>query len=230
MVRSKIWYSPSQPPVNISFTNVSTYVQYEAPYQGLCQVCHTLTGHFKRGVAEPSGSGQHGSPAYRKCTSCHDHGTKLPAADFKVSYAFQPSGCDGCHGYPPVTDMTLYGTQNMYTSAKLQNYSGGGGAHTAKGHIARTVKATDGNPWNPCVVCHSGGEAAHSKNIAAFNSANSTQDRKANVSVTVQSRNRLSNNRLPSYRLKTGDSTNNTSTCWNVNCHFQPTPRWGADK
>lgn len=230
MIRSKIWYSPSQAPVVIGFTNISTYVQYQAPYQGLCQVCHTLTGHFKRGVAEPSGAGQHGSPAYRKCTSCHDHGTKLGTADFKVSYAFQPAGCDGCHGYPPVNNMSLYGKQNMYTSAKLQNYSGGGGAHTATGHLAATVKATDGNPWQACQLCHDGGEAAHTKNITAFSTANSTQQRKSNVSVKVKSRNRLSNNRLPSYQPKAGDNLSNTASCWNVNCHFQPTPRWGADK
>lgn len=192
MVRAGIWYDPAQPPVTISFSNRSTFVKYSAPYDGLCQTCHTQTNHFRRGEAEAAGAGQHGNTTNRDCTSCHQHGV---SGSDSVSFAFQSPRCDTCHGYPPVSSMALYGRQNMFSTAKLQNYPDSGGAHTAFGHLAPSIKATDPNPWQACQPCHSGGSATH--RLAA-----------ASAQVPISG----------TYNAKSG-SAGYASTCSNVSCH-----------
>ena len=201
MIRAGIWYDQGLPPIAISFSNRSTFVKYAAPYDGLCQTCHTQTAHFKRGVVEPAGAGQHGNIANRNCTACHQHGVN-PADT--VTYAFQSPRCDNCHGYPPVRNMAGFGRQSMFSTAKLQNYTNSGGAHTAFGHLAPSIKATDPNPWQSCQPCHAGGAATH--RLAA-----------ASAQVQISS----------TYKAKSG-SAEYASTCSNVSCHGGASAASGA--
>jgi predicted CxxxxCH...CXXCH cytochrome family protein len=79
---------------------------------GLCQVCHTATGHYRAGVAETL------HPA-TGCFTCHTHNT--PGG------AFQPIGgsCDGCHGYPPPGPAPGYTGADETTSPHLKHAGGG---------------------------------------------------------------------------------------------------------
>ncbi len=164
-------------------------------YHGLCQVCHTKTTHFNRNSAPDLGH------ATGECLSCHDH-----------KHGFLPTGggCSGCHGYPPVKlaitrQPGTFGTQGNYSSAKFQDYSGGGGAHTVAGHIKKTAAPSEA--WTNCNQCH----------YNTSHATGGTPVKKSFVNVIVD----------PKYKFNNATSiTYTANTCSNVSCHFKPTPNW----
>jgi cytochrome c553 len=163
-------------------------------YHGLCQVCHTKTTHFNRNSAPDTGHATGG------CLACHEHKT-----------GFGKGGsCGTCHGYPPVRlaitrQPGTFGTQGNYSSAKFQDYSGGGGAHTVAGHIPKT--AAQSQAWANCNSCH----------YNTTHATGGTPAKKAFVNVIVN----------PKYKFNNATSiTYNANSCSNVSCHFKPTPNW----
>lgn len=164
-------------------------------YNGLCQVCHTKTKYFNRNSAPVT------SHATGQCLSCHTH--KGP------HFAFEPSvgGCGGCHGYPPVSNMSGFGTFANYSYAKLQDYSGGGGAHSVPGHIKKSAIQTEA--WANCSNCH----------IDTSHATGGSPAKKEFVNVVVD----------PKYKFNNATSivySNVNNTCSNVSCHFKPSPNW----
>lgn len=198
----------------ITYGSSSDLVSLTPPYRGVCQTCHTLTSHYRRNVNEGTNHPTTG------CLNCHSH---------KDTYAFKPKACNECHGYPPAPK-GFVATQNNFSSARLENYSGGGGAHVKAGHILANVRPNQG--FAPCVVCHSEGAGAHVGRAAIFNSMTSpeTFQKKANTSVKVDAAYKF-NATMPldasQYRSATPA---NSGSCWNVSCHFQASPRWSNDK
>ena len=140
-INKQITYKPLST-ATISFTNISTGFINNKTNLGLCQVCHTRTNHFKRGVVEA------GHPT-KRCLACHDH---------KASYAFKPNGnCNTCHGYPPVASMVGIGTHNNYSSALAEvvnsgGYINGGGAHSVAAHVSSSAQWDQ--TWDNCANCH----------------------------------------------------------------------------
>jgi predicted CXXCH cytochrome family protein len=181
---------------------------------GVCQSCHTATAYFKKGVAETN------HPT-TDCLTCHAHNTASGTA-------FEPNrACDSCHGYPPAPRKTLsavsFGVQGNWSSARFEDYSGGGGAHLVAAHIAKGAKPSDG--WAPCISCHAGGAAAHNKAMPLRNFV-------TNVSVKIDPQYRFSNDVLMSYtsaKLANGGA-NKTGSCFNVSCHMAPTPKWSTER
>ncbi|GFO60933.1 cytochrome c [Geomonas silvestris] len=181
---------------------------------GVCQACHTATLYFKKGVNETN------HPT-TNCLDCHAHNATSGTA-------FEPNrACDSCHGYPPAPRKTLtavsFGVQGNWSSARFEDYSGGGGAHVVAGHIPKNAKASDG--WTNCIPCHAGGAAAHAKVIPA-------RSHVENVSVKIDPKYRFSNDVLTSYtsaKLVSGGA-NKTGSCFNVSCHFAPTPKWSTER
>ncbi|MSM40519.1 MAG: CxxxxCH/CxxCH domain-containing protein [Geobacter sp.] len=198
----------------ITYTNRDTGWINTTSNRGLCQVCHTKTKYYRAGRAESS------HPT-TNCYSCHTHNAQ--------GGAFRASGaCDSCHGYPPVPRNIAgltFGTMGNYSSARFEDYSGGGGAHTVAAHVPPTVKATDG--WSStCTSCHFGGESTHKRIIPVRSNV-------ANISVQPK----------PSYKrfnpailnVYTGAKrlnppANETGTCYNISCHFQKSPKWSNIK
>lgn len=200
---------------------------------GLCQTCHTVTNHFRRLTAESgagngwvtSGTDHKTFTSATNCLSCHTHKG--------ASYAFYPAGgaCDSCHGYPPVLSMTGLGKQNSYSTARLQNYTGGGGVHNISAHVSPASKAS--NAWADCTKCHYGGSGSHSMDTSKFTTPGYTeQQRKANVNVIVDPQYKFNSSfTLDQVRYDNSKVTpNNTGNCSNVSCHFQKSPRWATDK
>jgi predicted CxxxxCH...CXXCH cytochrome family protein len=118
------------------------YVVASAPYNGLCQVCHTKTKYYKNGVASVAHN------LTSDCLSCHKHKGE------GVTYAFLPvnGDCGSCHGYPPVKIDFGTATLANYSHAMFEDYSGGGGAHAVAGHIPKT--AVQSEAWINCTNCH----------------------------------------------------------------------------
>ncbi len=225
MIKTSIAYANSTT-WTITYNEGDLPIQKSAPYRGICQVCHTKTKYYRAGVEElnhPDGN----------CYQCHPHNTKAGA--------FAPLGsCDACHGYPPVPKNAIvdigydrghplykqtFGTQGNYTSAKFEDYSGGGGVHLW--HVATSVKATDG--WGPCAVCHSGGNLSPSTHVVKM----PLKENISNVTVQINTRFSFSDTGFPIYtgaKMVNPPAVNQTGSCVNVSCHFQPTPRWSLDR
>jgi hypothetical protein len=189
----------------ITFTSMSSgFVKTVAPYDGLCQVCHTHTNHYRAGIAESN------HPT-RNCLSCHTH---------TGSYAFKPAGaCDSCHGYPPVP-AGFVGAQGNYTSARLQDYPNGGGAHTVAAHIKKGAKPSEG--WTNCTICHGNGSLSPTTHRMV------SPLQQANVIIDVDDH-FVFNNSLPLDRSKYSgplNGSNTTGSCSNTSCHMGPSPVW----
>ncbi|BBA71309.1 C-type multiheme cytochrome omcA [Geobacter sulfurreducens] len=197
----------------ISFSNLSSgFVKTVAPYDGLCQVCHTATGHFRAGQA------MDGHPT-RNCLSCHSH---------QGSYAFQPVGggtCDSCHGYPPVPAGFVTGAGN-YAAGKPEDYAGGGGAHVVARHVPKTASPAEG--WANCTPCHGNGSLSPATHTMVLPVTPSK--------VTIDPSDRYKfNHALPlggqQYSGKLLDGgVNATGSCFNVRCHFKPSKKWSTTK
>lgn len=198
----------------ITYGSSNDLVRLTPPYRGICQTCHTKTSHYRRNVNEGANHPTTG------CLNCHTH---------RNTYAFKPMACDECHGYPPAPK-GFVPTQASFSSARLENYSGGGGAHVKVGHIPANVRPIQG--FAPCVACHADGGSAHVGHAAVFNPLTSatTAQKKGNTSVRVDGAYRFNSSKplnAGQYRKAT---PGNSGSCWNVSCHFQPTPRWSSDK
>jgi predicted CxxxxCH...CXXCH cytochrome family protein len=63
----------------------SDYARSTAPFDGVCQACHTDTNHY----TATSGDGHNNAT---RCVICHEH-----------NEGFKPN-CNACHGYPPLVD------------------------------------------------------------------------------------------------------------------------------
>jgi predicted CxxxxCH...CXXCH cytochrome family protein len=182
---------------------------------GVCQACHTNTAYYKQNVAETNHPDTN-------CLECHTH----KGADGLT--AFEPNrACDSCHGYPPAPRATnvavTFGVQGNWSSARFEDYSGGGGAHIAVAHLAKTIKPSDG--FEPCKVCHFDAAASHSKAMPLRNHVE-------NVTVKVDPQYRFSDQAFIVYtsaKLVSGGA-NKTGSCFNVSCHFRPSPKWSIER
>jgi hypothetical protein len=200
----------------ITYTDRDTGLIDTATNRGLCQVCHTLTAHYRAGIAESS------HPA-SNCLSCHPHNGK--------GGAFKPNGsCDACHGYPPaprlVTSPMTFGTMNNWSSARFEDYSGGGGAHLVAQHVSPAAKPSEG--WANCAVCHNGGvatQAPYHKMTLPLKSNIS------NVHMAIDQQYQFSNGFAiyTGSRMVSPPARNITGSCFNVSCHMGPTPRWSIE-
>lgn len=196
----------------ITFANLSSgFVKTVAPYNGLCQVCHTQTTHYKSGQAPD------GHPT-KNCLSCHGHkgGT----------FAFQPvTACDSCHGYPPLPAGYVSGTGN-YAAGKPEDYPGGGGAHVIVKHVLQGAVPADG--WANCTSCHGNGSlnpATHTMQLPVTPSK---------ITIDVNDKYKF-NSTLPlgpqQYSGQLLDNgANATGSCSNVSCHFKASKRWSTTR
>ena len=199
------------------------FIQLEPPFRGVCQVCHANTIHFKRGVNESvngpvSGSNEVFGGAFAShrnfgvdtnCLSCHPH---TPPPDSPATFAFYPYGqCDVCHGYPPVA-RSFVRTSVNYSSAKFEDYTGGGGAHTVAGHVPASTKPGQG--WDLCNSCHN--EQDH-LSVPTY----------PQVKVSINTGLKFNSTIQPKYSTtRKANGTSQNATCYNVSCHFQRTPPW----
>lgn len=206
--------------VYTNHTSVSSFIQPDG--RGLCQVCHTQTSFYRAGATGQT----HNSTT--NCMTCHKHSTPYGA------WAAEAGGCDGCHGYPPVPVTAVqvfdrndprittlykstYGVQGNWSSAKPEDYIGGGGAHL--NHVPDFARPDDG--WSRCAVCHSAGSTSspESHKMSALNPST--------VTVSMDPAAKFNNALQIIYsgaRLVVVE--NQTGSCMNIACHFQPSPRW----
>jgi hypothetical protein len=116
------------------------------------------------------------------------------------------------------------GTNLSYSSARLQNYSGGGGVHSVAGHMALNIKpslyAAD-KKFTPCLTCHPQGAPTHNQGGSSGFFTN-------NVQVVVDTQFKFDKNRPIVYNAKQSGTGKTSGTCANVSCHFQKSPIWST--
>jgi predicted CxxxxCH...CXXCH cytochrome family protein len=205
--------------VAITFTNLSTgFIKSTAPYDGFCQVCHTRTSVYKKGQAV-AGNGHD----QRNCLNCHMHKVY---PNYAATFAFQGiGGCTACHGYPPVQNTTGMKVLGNYTGAKLENYSGGGGAHSVAGHLVPTISPT--LQFAGCNNCH-----YNTSPNGTHNQGGTAPFKPSKVNVTVDPKYKFNSAQPITYSGTMIDppARNTTGTCSNVSCHFQPSPKWSTER
>ncbi|GFO60527.1 cytochrome c [Geomonas silvestris] len=184
--------------------------------RGLCQVCHTLTSHYRAGVPE---TGHYTS----NCLNCHSHNASAGA--------FKPVGgsCDSCHGYPPAPKMPklAFGVQGVWSSARFEDYSGGGGAHLVAAHIAPNAKPSEG--FANCNMCHNGGRTG---STTYHQMVTPVSTHISNVHVEIDPKFRFGDG-FATYtgaKLVNPPARNVTGSCFNVSCHMTKTPRWSIER
>jgi predicted CxxxxCH...CXXCH cytochrome family protein len=211
--KAPVWNNPNYLPATIS--------------AAACGTCHgfppsTASGH--PAITIPAGF-----PATASIgTTCSCHSNINPAgnsyANIFVNKALHIDGsvevavgsaCDTCHGYPPST-AGFIGTQGNWSSARSENYLGGGGAHTINSHVSKLAKAGEG--FANCSKCHNIND--HTTSPIAFNPSQ-------NIRVSVNPRFRLEAAKQFKYTSNRLDATSHlTGTCSNASCHFGATPKW----
>lgn len=189
---------------------------------GICQVCHdqTKVAHFNTLTFDA------GHNAGGPCISCHSHNGK----DANRNVAFMPNGnCDTCHGYPPVRrGLTAgsFGFSGNYSSARYEDYSGGGGAHTVAVHVRPNARASEA--WENCAICHSNGSMSPSTHLMQMPVKPSA------ITIDVSDRNKFDYRRGLGPERYSGKLTDNkdnqTGSCSNVNCHFKKAKKWSNEK
>jgi len=191
-----------------------------------CGVCHGFppASHSSYGVTIPAGFPA--SASIGTTCSCHDN---INPAGNSYSNIFKDKslhinaklevsgggGCNGCHGYPP-SNKRFKGTHNNWSSARIENYSGGGGVHTVAGHIKPTASPTEA--WINCSNCHNQND--HAMSPIAFNPS-------SNIKVSLNPKLKFDSTRVIKYTSNKLDGAAHVpGNCSNVACHFQKTPQW----
>lgn len=182
-----------------------------------CSSCHDYV------PPPPAVSAHVGIVAATECSGCHPHvnaaGTGFVDRTLHVNGIKNASaGCASCHGYPPAR-LGFRGTQGNWSSARVENYFGGGGAHTISNHVKFSAKATEG--FANCDSCHN--PADHQMTPLTFQPS-------TNIKVRVNSRFRYDQGRQFGYTSNRLDGAlHRTGNCSNISCHFGATPSWDAN-
>jgi len=123
--------------------------------------------------------------------------------------------CNSCHGYPPA-NKRFTGSAGNWADAKMENYSGGGGAHTVAAHVP--AGATADQQWANCTKCHNPSD--HTTSPVVFMPS-------SNIKVTIDPKYKFNAERKIRYTSNGLDGTSHVSgSCMNVSCHYQKTPKW----
>ncbi|MDF1553168.1 MAG: CxxxxCH/CxxCH domain-containing protein [Deferrisomatales bacterium] len=142
----------------------TSYAQSAFPFSAICQECHEGTPgtNTPQGFVDQVSANFSGHPGYVSatadnagdCSACHKHDT-----------AFRPSGCDSCHGFPPVP--AAYVGADGNSSYVLENYAGGGGMHYE--HIVflqSKIGPASTDARELCGPCHGDGSGSTDHNGA----------------------------------------------------------------
>lgn len=148
----KVINTPNSGAKTITFnanTGPNSWADGAAPYDGICEVCHTQTTHHRNSTS----GGDHTHNAGTQCTSCHTHDDT--GAD---NLGFRPQGggdCTGCHASPQPGN-TATARRNV-----VSDFNAAGSHHikwTTNGGTRNAATA----PLSKfdCVICHLEGDAA----------------------------------------------------------------------
>ena len=210
--RTPTWNNPSYLPATLTVAGCSTCHGFPPP---------TSVGH-------PAVSIPVGFPAtvsIGTTCSCHDnvnpvgnsYATIFVDNSKHINGTLEGGACNTCHGYPPVSPTFVgAGRQNNWSSARTEDYIGGGGAHTINGHVSKTARHNDGFAF--CLKCHS--PVDHATSPAVYKPSQ-------NIKANVNQRYRMESTKQARYTSNRLDGNAHVpGKCSNISCHFGATPVW----
>lgn len=126
-------------------TGPNSFADGDATFDGICEVCHTETKHFRNDGSGPDQLHANvGDAAGKKCTTCHSH------TDGFVGHGSASGvGCIGCHGHD---SGTAYDPDMSHPYSPGQTVSQGKG--TFQSHSTHTEVDTD-DQKGPAIYCDS---------------------------------------------------------------------------
>ncbi len=128
--------SGSRLAVFTSETGQNSFADGDAVYDGICEVCHTETDHFRNdGTAPDQNHLGMGGQAGENCTSCHPH-------ENSFKHGGAGSGCETCHGH----DAGYEYEPGLFCE----------GEGTVQSHSTHTENDSDDQkgPFITCTACH----------------------------------------------------------------------------
>jgi len=141
------WPTTTNATVFTAFGTGTDYAKSSAPYNGVCNVCHTQTSHYTASSGDGHNSGQ-------RCTSCHAH-TKAGDINQAFAGAGESSGgqaCSSCHA-------KLYGKMhNSIANMVYKHYlNNDNPTYLVNASVSNTVShklsgTADTN--RNCLICH----------------------------------------------------------------------------
>ena len=205
-----------------SQTGPVSYATMTAPFDRVCNVCHTYKAADPYKMVHYTSTTSDGHNATTTCTQCHQHSsdTTYNGEAFKGA-----GGCNGCHDYDTVAGVWGKNPQAVE----------GFGAHAKhidhlKGRFTITLSPlTDqfgtGAAAALCGTCHTNSAANHSMGGGGTRSINFGDGTyRANGAAGFSF---LFGAATPTYSGIVGNSSAvNPKTCSNISCHFQTTPLW----
>ncbi|MHC4685859.1 MAG: CxxxxCH/CxxCH domain c-type cytochrome, partial [Planctomycetota bacterium] len=183
----------------------NSFADGDATYDGICEVCHTLTDHFRNDGSGPDQTHTSQGPSIPgiNCTTCHFHND-----------GFAPEDCSRCHGFPPIEDVLNSASTGGNTG--LTDDPGVTGSVTAGEHESHVN--TFG--YNDCNYCHNNSaskdDPTHNSGLeitlgfSQFSGAQQGGDYHGQTTVTYN---------YTATVPATSGSSNGTLTCDNLYCH-----------
>ncbi len=120
----------------IAETGSNSFADGDAVYDGICEVCHTETDHFRNdGSAPDQNHLGMGGQAGENCTSCHPH-------ENSFKHGGSGAGCESCHGH----DAGYEYEPGLFCQ----------GEGTVQSHSTHTENDSDDQkgPFINCSACH----------------------------------------------------------------------------
>jgi predicted CxxxxCH...CXXCH cytochrome family protein len=210
----------------VTFTSQTTPASYgtmTAPYDRVCNVCHTYKAADPYKMVHYTNTTSDGHNSGTLCTQCHKH-----SPDTTINgEAFKGGGCDGCHSYDTTGGGTAWGKNQI----AIESWAG----HVA--HIehlktrftitlnANTDQFGTGAAAALCGTCHTNTVSNHSTSGGGTRSINFGDGTyRANGAAGFSF---LFGATTPTYNGVVGvSSATSPKTCSNISCHFQTTPLW----
>ncbi len=195
----------------VTFATGTGYAKSTAPFNGICNVCHTSTSHY----TATSGDGHN---AGVNCSQCHNH-----------TGGFKPGGdsCSDCHsaagGSTPGTTPDAYHAKHVQTAYVGRISSGDYGNFTTNQWYRYST--IGGRPDTGCGYCHPQSAATHMNGAVNLN----FNPNDAGAAGTLKAKNNPVQNYAQNQRVSV--------TCSSVYCHsngylngglyaFVQTPNW----
>jgi predicted CxxxxCH...CXXCH cytochrome family protein len=215
--------------------NPSDFGKTSAPYNGVCNVCHTYKAADPNKMVHYTATSSDSHNSATICTQCHKH-----SADTVFNGdAYKGGGCNGCHDYDT---RVAFNWGDGFTGQAVE----GLGAH--KKHIDH-IKARFSVTLDPnadsfgtgaaaqvCGTCHTNTVGEHTTGggtrLVNFGDGTYKEGGAAGFSFLFDP---AATTGLPAtlprpqYNGVVGNSSNvNPKSCSAVGCHFQTTPVWSA--
>ena len=127
-----------------SFNSGSSYARTSEPFNGICNVCHTSTGHYTANSGDGHNSGS-------RCTDCHGHSNAEIRQAFAAGESTGGKNCSTCHKDRYAADQNSYSMHSNIAQISYKHYM----TNDSPTYSTLLPGGTSQNPEaRRCTMCH----------------------------------------------------------------------------